>query len=331
MGLDIILALGGETPPYFTFPRHLLEDLRRRFPQKSVALIDPKTLPDVISEAEALLCWQLPEEALARAKKLRLLMYAADGLGPKRLYPALISAPVQVTNSRGVRAQAIAEHALGALLGLSRRLFFARDLQRQKVWGKGQLIEAPLPMELYGETLVVVGVGEVGRRFALLAGKGLGARVVGVRARPEKGAPEGVAQVVAPAALKEVLPEAAAVVLALPPTPDTQGILDAEGIALLRPGAFVVNVGRGSSIDQEALLAALQAGRLGGAALDVFAEEPLPPASPLWDLPQVLVTPHYSGVTPALWPRLYALFAENVRRLYAGEPLINLVDKERGY
>jgi phosphoglycerate dehydrogenase-like enzyme len=324
---EVLIALDDKAGDYFSFPAPLVEALARRCPNDRVAFVPTESLEERIGDARALLAWQFPPEALAQATRLRFLMYAADGLGPKRLYPALIQSSVQVTNSRGVRASAMAEHALGSLLGLSRRLFEARDFQRRRHWGKEELITGRLPGEIAEQTVVVVGLGEVGSRVARLLA-GLSARVVGVRARPER---DGADLVFGPDKMQQALRGASAVILALPPTAHTTKLLDAAAIAALRPGAFVVNVGRGGSLDEEALLRGLRSGHLAGAALDVFAEEPLPETSPLWEMPEVFITPHSSGVTPELWPRVAAIFGENLERDAAGRPLLNLVDKERGY
>jgi D-2-hydroxyacid dehydrogenase (NADP+) len=325
---DVLIALDEKGSDYFSFPERELAALRARFPEERIACVPPEALEEEIGEARALLCWQFPKKLLERARRLEFIMYAADGMGPRRLYPELIASEVAVTNSRGSRAPAMAEHAVGALLGLSRRLFEARDHQRQRRWAKDELIRPPLPSELHDAPVVVVGLGEVGRRISTALSQGFGARVTAVRARPELG---GAGRVLGVEQLHEALRGAAAVLLALPPTSNTARLLDARGLAAMRPGAFVVNVGRGDAVDEGALLLALREGQIGGAALDVFAEEPLPERSPLWELPRVFITPHSSGVTPALWPRVAEIFGENLSRSAEGKPLQNLVDKERGY
>jgi D-2-hydroxyacid dehydrogenase (NADP+) len=325
---DILIALGGEG--YFVFPNQALDQLQLAFPDEVVRAVPPQNLPAEILNARAVLLWQFPREALQNSTRLQFVMYAADGLGPKRLYPELIQSSVQVTNSRGVRAQAMAEQVMGSLLSLSRRLHEARDAQQKKQWLKQALITPPLPTTLCGKTLVVLGVGEIGARVAQIASQGLRMRVIGVRANPEKTSPY-IEQMFSPTALHTALYQANAVVMALPPTEQTINLLDAAAMSQLAPGAWVVNIGRGASLDEDALVQAMQGGQIGGAALDVFREEPLAPTSVLWELPQVLITPHSAGVTPELWPGIHQIFLENLHRAKQGRPLRNWVDKARGY
>jgi phosphoglycerate dehydrogenase-like enzyme len=179
--------------------------------------------------------------------------------------------------------------------------------------------------------VLVVGAGGIGRAVARRF-TALGAECIGVRRRPELGVPEGFSAVVGPEGVDTELPRADVVVVAAPSTGATQRVLDRRRLALLRPEAIVVNVGRGALVDEGALAEALAAGRLRGALLDVFDEEPLPPDSPLWRLPNALLTPHVSGTSPALfWHRMLGLFLSNWERYRRGEPLVNLVDKEAGY
>jgi D-2-hydroxyacid dehydrogenase (NADP+) len=326
---DILISLGGSSG-YFAFPKEELERIQKTFPDDLVRELAPEKLSEEIGQARAALLWQFPLDALRGASRMQFVMYAADGLGPKRMYPELIASSIQVTNSRGVRAQGMAEHCIGALLGLSRRLFEARDAQQKKQWLKNELIEPPLPGTLRGQTLLLLGVGEIGARVAQIASAGLGMRVWGVRAAPTKSCAH-VEKMFAPDDLHKALPEVNAVVMTLPPTERTKNVIAKEELGLLPRGAFVINVGRGSSLDEGALAESITAGHIRGAALDVFTEEPLPPSSPLWEMPQVLLTPHSAGVTPNLWPAINDIFIENPHLAKEKKPLRNLVDKARGY
>jgi phosphoglycerate dehydrogenase-like enzyme len=154
-------------------------------------------------------------------------------------------------------------------------------------------------------------------------------RVIGTRRHPEPVA--GVAEVLPPSKTRRVLAESDVVIVVLPLTPETEGLLDAEAIAAMKPGAHLVNIARGGIVDEVALAEALREGRLGGAALDVFEQEPLPPTSPLWDTPNLLVTPHVAGLSHDYLARLGEIFFENIRRLERGEPIVNPVDRDRGY
>jgi phosphoglycerate dehydrogenase-like enzyme len=178
--------------------------------------------------------------------------------------------------------------------------------------------------------LLLLGVGEIGARVAQIASAGLGMRVWGVRSEPTKLCAH-VEKMFAPDELRQALPEVNAVVMTLPPTEKTKDVIGKGELSLLPIGALVINVGRGSSLDEAALAEAIQSGHIRGAALDVFTEEPLPPSSPLWEMSQVLITPHSAGVTPKLWPAINDIFIENLQRAQEKKPLRNLVDKVRGY
>jgi phosphoglycerate dehydrogenase-like enzyme len=178
--------------------------------------------------------------------------------------------------------------------------------------------------------VVVLGLGGIGREVARLC-TAFGARVTGVRRRPEGAPVPGVERIVGLDDLDKVLPSCDSVVVALPGTPDTQHLLDAPRLGLLGPHAVVVNVGRGSVVDSDALLAALEAGRLRGAVLDVTDPEPLPSSSPLWRRPDVVISPHTAALTVDEDARLAALFADNLQRWLASRPLLNVVDLNAGY
>jgi phosphoglycerate dehydrogenase-like enzyme len=328
---DVLIALGLKGEGYFTPPASQLERLRAQFPALRIGECQDSELAEAITEARALLTWQFPPSALERARRLRFVMYAADGLGPKRLYPALVNSPVQVTNSRGARSQAMAEHAIGMLLALSRRLHEARDAQRDARWCKDELITGRLPGELFGQSIVLLGAGEIGARIGRILAHGFGCSLRVLRARPGLGDAGLSAPVFGLSQRLAAFQGANAVIASLPPTEEARGLIDQAALSALAPGALVVNVGRGGTIDEDALVKALSAEHLGGAALDVFAEEPLPAASPLWTRKDVLITPHSAGVTPELWPRVFEIFSDNLARSEAGLPLRKVVDKALGY
>jgi phosphoglycerate dehydrogenase-like enzyme len=176
----------------------------------------------------------------------------------------------------------------------------------------------------------IVGLGAIGGEVARLAAP-FGFRVTGIRRRSGEPPPDGVEAVWMPDRLPDLLSESDVVVLAAPHTPETKRLIGRAEIDRMKPGALLINVARGKLVDDAALIAALVDGRLGGAALDVFSEEPLDPSSPYWDLPNVIVTPHTSGAMQDYWTPLVTLFSENLRRLDRGEPLLNVVDKQSGY
>jgi phosphoglycerate dehydrogenase-like enzyme len=279
-----------------------------------------------LAVADALVGWHLDRETLAAAPRLRWMHGA--GAGVEQFDPhEFARRGVLLTNSSGVSAPNMAEHVLGMMLALARRFPTLVRAQSRRAWR--DLETHREVAELQGQTVLVVGLGAVGRAVALRAAA-LGMRVLGVRRR-EGEPPPGVAALFDLAALPDALAEADHVVVALPNTPGTRGLIDAATFAAMKPGAVIYNVGRGSAIDSAALLEALRSGRLGGAGLDVTDPEPLPADSPLWDMENVLITAHTSGATPRYWERQSALIAENIGRMQRGEPLRNLVDLEAGY
>lgn len=284
-----------------------------------------------IADAEVYLGFGMPQPLFLAARSLRWMHSASAGVG-SLLFPELLASGVSLTNSAGVYGPPIAEHVLAGVLHFLRGFDVAAELQRKVEWSPAAFATRRAWVREVAECRVlVVGTGGIGSEVARRFGA-LGAPVVGVRRRPELGAPAGFERVVGFDALDAELAHADVLVLAAPLTATTRAVLNAERLARLPEGAIVCNVARGALVDEAALVGALQSGRLRGAVLDVFAREPLAPDSPLWHLPQVLHTPHISGVSPRrFWDRLMALFLDNWARYRAGEPLRNLVDAQAGY
>lgn len=238
------------------------------------------------------------------------------------LFPELIESPIPMTNSRGVFSASLAEFAL---LGLLFFLKDARHLIRSQQAGKWAVYE---PILLGGRTIGIVGLGDIGRAVAA-ALRPFGVRIVGVR---RSGAPDPLADEVLPTSrLVDAAARVDDVVVATPLTPETHHLIGERVIGALRPGAVLVNVGRGKVVDETSLLAALDQGRLRGAALDVFEQEPLPPDHPFWRMDNVLVSPHAADHTANWEANTMDVFLENLRRFRDGEPLLNPVDKRLGY
>ena len=239
--------------------------------------------------------------------------------------PLLRFAPppaVAVTNSAAGWAPTVAEHAVALLLALQRRIVPMHQAKAARQWTQLQM--RPMLVSLEATTVVLLGFGAIGQQIARLL-KPFGTRIIAV-ARSERSHPD-VERVVSVDRLDEVLGEADALVAALPGLRATLRLIDARRLALLRPHAVVVNVGRGETIDENVMADALRAGRLGGAALDVYEREPLPPESALWGLDNVILSPHVAGMGRSrLFERLAALCADNARRFNRGEPLTGLVD-----
>ena len=262
---------------------------------------------------------------------VRWLSSVAAGLD-EIVTPALLARGVAVTSASGVHGPNIAEHVLAMMLMFTRglpRLFRAQLARR---WERNLTSRSDGPGELTGKTLVIVGLGRIGEAIAVRA-RPFGMRVVGLKRDPSSPPRRRVAvdELLPMDALDEALGRADHVCLTVPLTRETHHLIDARRIARLRPGAYLYNVSRGAVIDEPALVDALRAGRLAGAGLDVFEEEPLPATSPLWELENVILTPHVSGVTPLYYERTAALFADNLERFLAGQPLGNRFDPARGY
>jgi phosphoglycerate dehydrogenase-like enzyme len=242
------------------------------------------------------------------------------------IFREMLGRGVRLTTSAGTSARPIAHNAITGLLMLARD--FPRWLgdQRAHKWNPPR--PPDVPRDLAGQTAVVVGLGHIGREIARLA-QALGLKVIGVRRSPRR-PDDPVDALCAPHELAGILPHADWLILACPLTPETRGLVNAGLISRLPPHARLINIARGEIVDEPALVEALRGGRLAGAYLDVFQQEPLPENSPLWDLPNVLVTPHNSSFDASLDDRIYAVFVENLARWHRGEPLLNEVDTTGG-
>ena len=299
--------------------------LRERFPDLALRVCpDRDTLHEALAEADAFLGWQLDTQLLAAAPRLGWAQAVGAGVDGF-LFPEFLARGVLLTNNSGVHAPNMAEHVLALMLA------FARDLPAMLRAGtRHEWQHRPeRAFELGGQTLCVVGLGEIGQALAVRAAA-LGMRVTGVRRRP--GAlPPGVTRVATLAEMDLLLAEADHVALCLPLTSATRGLFGPERLARINAGAYLYNVGRGELVDQPALLVALRSGQLAGAGLDVTVPEPLPPDSPLWELPNVVITCHTSGATPLYWERAIEILSANIARYRADESLVNLVDVDEGY
>jgi D-2-hydroxyacid dehydrogenase (NADP+) len=235
------------------------------------------------------------------------------------IYDELIARGVRLTTSAGSTAQPIAHTAIAGLLMLARPFAHWLDAQRSRRWDP---LRGPhLPRDLPGQTMVLLGVGHIGGEIARLA-RALGLTVIGVR-RSARREDDPLDELHPPHALPALLARADWLVIACPLTEATRRLLDAEALARLPPGARLINIARGEIVDEEALVAALRSGRLAGAYLDVFEHEPLPAESPLWDMPEVIVTPHNAGAAAGTDARVYEIFVENLSRWSRGEALVN--------
>jgi phosphoglycerate dehydrogenase-like enzyme len=262
------------------------------------------------------------EQAWDAASDLRWIHWGGAGVDAL-LFPRLVDSDVVVTNARGVFDEPMAEYVLGLILALAKAFPRTLQAQRERRWDY-RTVE-----RVQGKRALVVGAGSIGRAIArLLRAAGLQVEGVGRRARAQD-ADFGVVHAVGD--LNRVLGTADYVVLITPLTAQTRGLFDAARFAAMAPQARFINVGRGALIDEAALLAALRSGAIAGAALDVFVTEPLPEDSPMWDAPNLIVSPHMSGDTHDFRQAVAARFAQNLRRFAAGQPLENLIDRKLGF
>jgi phosphoglycerate dehydrogenase-like enzyme len=282
-----------------------------------------------VVDADAAFVPGLTGAEIRTATRLRWLHTQAAGVG-HMLSPELLTSDIVLTNSRGVRAPAIAEHVIGMALVLARQLHTMLEHQRQRIWAQEALDRGGRMWTLRGRTMGIVGLGSIGEEIAKLAG-GFGMTVKAVRRRTGAPLPPGVSEIFPPERLRELLAASDVVVLAAALTPETDGLIGAAELAVMQPHAVLVNVGRGGLVREPDLVAALQQGVIGGAALDVFTDEPLDRESPLWGLPNVIISPHVSGTIERYWETSADLFIENLRRFERGEALMNVVDKGAGY
>lgn len=274
-----------------------------------------------VEQTEVLVGWLVPEEFFGRASRLRWIHATSAGVDHLIATPAW-NADVVITNSRGIHAIPIGEHVLGWMLMFARNLHAALRNQITRRW------ERHIGGELHGTAVGILGYGAIGREIARL-GAAFGARVLVMKRDP---LPPGEGpRIYGPDELRELLEASDYVVVTLPLTAETRRLIGAREIGWMKRDAVLINVGRGEIVDEAALVTALAERRIRGAALDCFEVEPLPPTSPLWDLPNVLISPHVSGTSPRYMDRAIPLFCENLRRYLAGEALLNVVDRERGY
>jgi D-2-hydroxyacid dehydrogenase (NADP+) len=312
-------------------PAWFPEQLQRDFPEIEVIhRANYDGVEEYLRDAEVAFAFSLRPEQFGSAQNLRWI-HAPTAAVHQLLFPELVKSDVVLTNAHEVHGPVVAEHVIALIFALAKKIPQAARLQQKRIWGQDAMWnDGPRPREVAGAILGLVGLGSIGRTVARSAAA-LGMRVIAVREHPEKEKPDGVAAVYAPPQLNELLSQSHYVVVAAPLTEATRRLINADRLSAMRPDAYLINVGRGPQVDENALADALRSHRIAGAALDVFEQEPLPAESPLWELENLLITPHTAGLTEKLWQRHYALFSENLRRYLAREPLLFVVDKLKGY
>jgi len=291
----------------------------------SLAVEKAPTISDALAraaDAEIILAGRWSDDLWKAAPNMCWVQ--SSGAGVERfLTPEFIASPVILTNAAGIYAIPIADHVIAFVLAFSRGLprCLRNQLDRKWEWRGGD--------ELADKTLGIIGLGGIGAEVARRA-NAFDMRVIAIRRRPDRPSPFAD-EVRGPDSLPWLLAESDYIALCAALTPKTRHLIGEAELNLMKSTAYLINIGRGRLIDEPALISALQAGRLAGAGLDVFAEEPLPSDSPLWEMPNVIITPHSSGSSPRSHDRLMDLFCQNLRRYLAGQELLNVVDKGEGY
>lgn len=327
------------------FPEQLLSHLESISPKLNITSVLARTPEDVPAETWArteILYTGYILPAPEQTPALRWIQFHFAGIDRYASHPLLQKEGLQITTLSGAAMSQMAEYVLAMILALGRKLPAINASQRKSEWPKDRF-ERFSPFELRGKTVGIVGYGSIGRQIARLL-QPFGANVLATKQnvmQPQDtgytldglGDPQGdlVNRLYPAQALKSMLKECHVVVVTVPLTPHTKDLVDAQALSALRPGAYLVDVSRGGIVDHNALLEALKSGQLAGAALDVFPEEPLPATSPLWQNPNVIITPHISGSSPQYDERAVNLFSENLHRYLGGLPLYNLFDPQRGY
>jgi len=314
----------------FNLPEVFVERIRAVSPRVTVQQSRNKQEALALAgDPDVLLVGFFSPELFKAAKRLRWVQTLFVGVDAF-LYSEVVQSAVVMTHAGGVNAIPVSEHVLGLMFCLNRKLHLFIRNQTARKWEKNEAELMYQMDELPGKTLGLLGLGRIGGEIARKA-KCLGMKVIATRRDPSAPKPNYVDKLVSPENLEELLADSDFVVIQIPLTKDTRGMFGEKQLRSMKPTAYLVNASRGGIVKEDELVKALKEGWIAGAALDVFATEPLAESSPLWDMPNVIVTPHVAGLTPHYMERLTDLFCENLKRFLKNEPLINVVDKTRGY
>lgn len=311
-------------------PPELAERIRARWPEMRVVhLPEYDGLDAEITDTDIFAGFTLRPEQFLAARKLKWIHCTAAAV-TQLMYPEIRGSCVELTNSSGIHGIPMSEHAIGTLVALARRFPDCFRYQERKQWAAQEMWSAPVkPRELYGQALLCIGFGAVGRAVAKAA-RALGMRVMAVT-RSGHGDSSLAERIFPISRLAEALPLADFVLLAAPETEETQGMIGEQEFARMKPTAYFINVARGTLVEEAAMIAALEGGTIAGASVDVTTEEPLPAESALWKTKNLFITPHVSAVSDQLWERQTELLMENLERWFDGRELVNRVDFGRGY
>jgi D-2-hydroxyacid dehydrogenase (NADP+) len=287
---------------------------------------DVESIKREIVDADVFIGWRITPEVFAYARRLRWLQFGSAGID-HTIFPELLASDAVLTTLGGIHTVVVAEHVLAVMLALTRRLDLAMRLQLERRYDRADI--SSTAGELAGKTVGIVGLGRIGRNIARLA-KAFEMRVVGTRRRAAEPMPD-VDEVYPASDFRKILPVSDFLVLVLPLTRQTRALLGKKEFELIKAGACLINVARGAMVDHDALAKALKSGRLRGAALDVFPEEPLPPDSPIWDLPNLIITPHTAASSPGYSERGAQVFVRNLDAFIHGGEMVNVYDRQREY
>jgi phosphoglycerate dehydrogenase-like enzyme len=309
--------------------KHAPKDIPERIGQigdgRELVMTVDRDTAEAVAERVEVAFGDIPFDLIPRMPRLKWLQLWSAGADILQKMPELKTLPFIMTNTSGIHGRQISEHVFGMILAWIRRLHEAYLAQKRHEWLK---VHSSRLETLEGKTMLILGYGAIGKTIAETA-RGFGMKLIGVRRQAAVGAP-GIT-ILPITHLAEALPQADYVVNILPLTQDTRSLFGDREFAAMKSGSVYVNVGRGATTDESALVAALRDGRIGGALLDVMEAEPLPPDSPLWDLENALLTPHYAGYHPRYQEIALEIALENLERYVQGKPLKNLVDKAAGY
>lgn len=301
---------------------HHIDAIKEAVPQAEIVVTrDEEEIAAHMPTANVIWGSRYLPELLPQCPNLAFIQVSSAGVD-RLLGPELLAHPAQLINARGIHGTTIAEHVFLLMLALARQLPAMQRAQQEHQWIRVN------PQLLANKTLGIIGYGSIGQAIGQRA-KAFGMRVLATRRNPEPD--QWADEVWSHDKLHQLLPLCDYLVLATPLTPETRHLIGARELKLCKPSAILINIARGPVIDEPALIEALQKGVIAGAGLDVFYQEPLDPASPLWDMPQVIVTPHMAGHMPGYDDHVVDILVENLRRYQANQPLINVVDKQAGY
>ncbi len=283
-------------------------------------------LRKIIPDAEILVCMKIDQEAFAKAKNLKWIHLGLAGVD-KALLPEVVKSKVKLTSSKGIHATTLSELILGMILAFSKGIVLSMSFKNRKVWGFEQVIQSRF--DLQAKVLGIIGLGLIGIEVAKKA-KAFGMKVIAVKNRPDK-ALKYVDKIYTKGKLNQVLKESDFVFLSVPLTKETYHMIGEKELDQMKKTAFLINTARGPVVDEKALIDALKNGKIAGAGLDVFEKEPLPESSELWNIDNVIITPHIGGAMPDYYKKVGQLFRENLERFMQGKKLINLVNRKLGY